>query len=292
MYPFTGTCIVAGDPHVTTFDGKAYSMYGKCAYSLVDHCHFDNATGKLFELVVKNSECRESNGFASCARTLVLKLLKLKKEIIMTSSKLASGQYVPTVSLAGREENWVKTADFMIEKVGKENVIVTLTAGLKIQWTGRNAYVTVSPSFENKTCGLCGTFNHNTQDDFHTKTGSTEASVSLFTKHWIYKDSNINNDENCHNWNEDIDACDIFSAKRANAESQCAIIKSTTGPFKLCHNVIPPEPYYKMCREDGCKCENCLCEVIASYAKVCMDKGVQSSDWRALTPTCANREFK
>ena len=281
--------MVAGDPHVTTFDGRTFSMFGKCAYSLVDHCHYDNSTGKSFELVIKNSECTESNGFASCARTLVLKMLKLKKDIVMSASKLASGQHVPTVTIAGKAENWAKTNDYMIQKVGKENVLVTFTPGISIQWTGRNAYVTVSPNFENQTCGLCGTFNHNSQDDFHTKSGSTESSVSVFTNHWIYKDSNINNDDNCNKWNEDIDACDIFTAKRANAESQCAIIKSTTGPFKLCHGTVPPEEYYKMCRQDGCKCGSCLCNVISSYAKVCMNKGIMISDWRATVPTCASR---
>ena len=257
----------------------------------MDHCHFNNATGKQFDLILKNSECKESNGFATCARTLILKLLKTKQEVVMTATKLASGQYIPTVSLSGREENWVKTKDLLIEKVGKENVIVTLTTGLKIQWTGRNAYVTVNPSFENQTCGLCGTFNHNMQDDFHTKTGSTESAVSIFTQNWIYKDSNINNDENCHKYNENIDACDIFSAKRSNADAQCAIIKSTSGPFKLCHSVVPPEQYYKMCRQDGCKCESCLCDVIASYSKVCMDKGIHVNDWRPHTSTCTNRKF-
>ena len=267
-------------------------MYGKCAYSLVDHCHYDNSTGKTFELIVKNSECSESNGFASCARTLVLKMLKLKKEIVMSATKLASGQYVPSAAISGRAENWVKTNDYMIQRIGKENIVVTFAAGLKIQWTGRNAYVTVDPTFENKTCGLCGTFNHNSQDDFHTKSGSTESSVSVFTKNWMYKDSNINNDENCHKWTEDIDACSVFTAKRANAEKECAEIKSTTGPFRFCHKTVPPEEYYKMCRQDGCKCESCLCDVFASYAKVCMNKGIKVDDWRASVPSCAKRKLE
>ena len=281
------TCSVAGDPHVTTFDGKTYSMYGKCAYTLVDHCHYNNKTGKVFEIVLQNSKCQENNGFASCTRSLLVKLLKIKKNIVLTSTKTSVGQYIPHVSVDGRDENWAKTNDYMVERVGTENVIVTLTAGLKIHWTGRNVFLTVSPSFENKTCGMCGTFNHNSQDDFHTRSGSTEASVSSFTKHWIYKDSNINDANTCHTWESDSSACDIFASRKANSDKQCSIVKSTTGPFKLCHSVIPPEAFYKMCLEDGCKCSDCLCDVIASYAKMCMEKGITIQSWRDKTTSCA-----
>eukprot|EP00795_Rhopilema_esculentum_P013727 gene13727-4647_t len=284
--PCSGTCTIAGDPHITTYDGKTYSMYGKCAYTLTEHCHYNNATGKVFEVIVKNSNCQESNGFATCARMLIVKLLKIKVDILLTSTKLSTGQYMPSVSVGGRDENWAKTKDYMIERIGKENVIVSLSVGLRVQWTGRNAYLTVSPSFENKTCGLCGTFNHNSQDDYHTRTGSTEASVKSFTNHWVYKDASINQAPTCNSWDEEISACSIFTSRESSAKTQCSVIKDTTGPFKLCHSVIPPESFYKMCLEDGCKCESCLCDVISSYAKMCMDKSISVGDWRPKTTTC------
>ena len=56
-----------------------------------------------------------------------------------------------------------------------------------MQWTGYNAYVTVGSIMTNQTCGLCGTFNHNKGDDFHTHSNAVETSVEAFTRDWIYK---------------------------------------------------------------------------------------------------------
>ena len=284
------TCSVVGDPHVRTFDGKTYSMYGKCAYTLAEHCHYDNSTGKLFELILKNADCQDNvGGFASCARSLVLNLRKLKKVITLSATKSTSGQYLPTIQVDGRDENWAKTKDYMVEKVGKENIVVTVAFGLKILWTGRNVYFTVGSSFENKTCGLCGTFNFNIQDDFHTSAGSTEVSVFSFSKSWVYKDSNINDAASCHinDWEQNGSPCDIYTSKVAYSEKQCSVITNPSGPFSLCHSVITPNDFYTICRDDGCKCTDCHCDVIASYAKMCTDKGIVINDWRAKTDTCS-----
>jgi hypothetical protein len=49
-------------------------------------------------------------------------------------------------------------------------IIVDIRSALKIQWDGSNGvYVTIEPSYMNKTCGLCGNFNHIKADDFMTQ---------------------------------------------------------------------------------------------------------------------------
>ncbi len=276
-----------------TFDGKTYSMYGKCSYTLAEHCHYPNGSKKQFELIVKNSDCQDNaGGFASCTRSLILKLLGSNKIFSLSGSKGTNRQILPTVQVDGREETWAKTKDYMVERVGKENIVVTASIGLKLLWTGRNVYFTVGPQFENKTCGLCGTFNFNIQDDFHTRAGSTEVSVFSFSKHWVFKDTNIADASKCHNndWEQNGSPCDIYTSNTAYAEKQCSIITSTTGPFKLCHSIITPNDFYKVCRDDGCKCTNCHCDVIASYAKMCTDKGIVISDWRSSVADCSARE--
>ncbi len=261
---------------------------------MAEHCHYDNATGKQFELIMKNADCTDNaGGFASCTRSLILKLLKTNTVFSLTSSQGTNGNLLPNVQVNGREETWAKTKDYMVERVGQENIVVTATIGLKILWTGRNVYFTVGPNFENKTCGLCGTFNFNIQDDFHTKAGSTEVSVYSFTKNWIFKDVNINDVATCHtnDWEQSGSPCDIYTSKAAYASTQCSIITSTTGPFKFCHSVITPTDFYKICRDDGCKCTDCHCDVIASYAKMCTDKGIAIGDWRSQTSSCSKSKY-
>lgn len=52
--------------------------------------------------------------------------------------------------------------------------------------------------------------------------------------------------------------------------------------FSACHQVVDPEPYYRDCLYDVCACQvklgECLCPMIASYAKECSQKGVLV-DW-------------
>merc|ERR1712230_186718 len=43
---------------------------------------------------------------------------------------------------------------------------------------------------------------------------------------------------------------------------------------------------YKTCVQDTCKCENCYCDVLSLYAKLCMDAGVDVTGWRDQTEHC------
>ena len=269
-------------------------MYGKCSYILAEHCHFSNTTSKAFQLIVKNADCQDKvSGYTSCARSLLLKLTKNNVNIALGSNKGSGGRTLPTVNINGKAEHWVKNADYMIEFVGQENVIVTVSAGLKLHWTGSNVYFGIDSKFENKTCGLCGTYNFNKQDDFHTKTGSTEQSVHSFSKHWIYKDASMSSDDTCHTkqWESSESPCRIYTNKEAGANQQCGVLKQTNGVFKDCHKYFSPDKFFKSCKDDFCKCDSCYCDVIESYAKICTDKGVDVTNWRKSTESCSASKF-
>ena len=57
--------------------------------------------------------------------------------------------------------------------------------GVSVRWDGRSRiYVTVQPHYQNRTCGLCGTFNSNQNDDMVTKETVVETSVNSFGDSW------------------------------------------------------------------------------------------------------------
>lgn len=59
----------------------------------------------------------------------------------------------------------------------------------------------------------------------------------------------------------------------------------TSGIFKACHSVVPPEPYFGNCVYDMCATEGqtvALCQAIESYADMCAAAGV-SIAWRNNT---------
>lgn len=285
--PCSATCDVSGDPHIKTFDGKRYDMYGKCSYVLVDHCHY-GAAHKEFEVVVRNSECSNSL-YTSCVRNMMVNLPTLNARIELGSVKKGNTRF-PTLRVNGEEKRYVDNENYQIDFVGDSNVIFMYKKKqFKIHWTGHNVYVTVGYQFENQTCGLCGTYNFNSADDFHTRSDSTETSVSAFTQSWIYKDKDVSQDlSTCHSttWETSEQPCQIYSAKAGTAETNCLLIKDPLGPFAACHSTVPPAEHFSMCKQDACKCGKCYCEVVAAYAKLCMDNGIIIDGWRMKTEDC------
>ena len=59
------TCLVRGDPHYTTFDGKRYAFMGRCEYVLAK----DNVNN-IFEIRHVNERC--GNGEPSCTKSLTV----------------------------------------------------------------------------------------------------------------------------------------------------------------------------------------------------------------------------
>lgn len=59
----------------------------------------------------------------------------------------------------------------------------------------------------------------------------------------------------------------------------------TSGIFKACHAVVPPEQYFGNCVYDMCATDGqvgALCQAIESYADMCAAKGVVI-EWRTNT---------
>lgn len=67
----SGTCSIIGDPHITTYDGKSYTMHLKqCAYVLSEHCHLPNGTDRGFSITIRNRYC--SSLYSHCRRELLV----------------------------------------------------------------------------------------------------------------------------------------------------------------------------------------------------------------------------
>ena len=60
-------------------------------------------------------------------------------------------------------------------------VIVYGYSGVTVQWDGHSSvYVHMANEYKGKTCGLCGNFNGNPDDDFRALDGTTTTSVTRF----------------------------------------------------------------------------------------------------------------
>ncbi|KAG8240684.1 hypothetical protein J6590_104214 [Homalodisca vitripennis] len=277
-------CEAIGDPHYQTFDGRRYNFMGKCSYYLL---HTDNYTVEA-ENVACDGRISQNMGFSlstgftpSCTRTVTIRMgkdqvlrLKQHKEISVNNEDVEN---LPVV-LAGA---YVRAASSMF-------VQVEMPDGVEVWWDGQTrVYITAPPALKGKTKGLCGTFNGNQKDDFLTPEDDVEQEPSAFADKWRTRETC----ENSATVSSDSHPCDKHVQNRAVAESYCSNI--TSNLFADCHYLVDPAPYYEDCLYDVCSCNGrlseCLCPVIAAYAKQCTFQGA-TIDWRDKVVECEQQK--
>ena len=156
--------------------------------------------------------------------------------------------------------------------------------GVDVKWDGTSrVYVKVHSSFRGRTCGLCGTFNNNQNDDLTTKESVIESSVIAFGNSWKVNPG-------CNNTKSWRHPCEVQIQRRARAEKLCNRLLQT--PFDKCHHTVDPaDGYIASCVYDVCGCQQgtqCLCSAIAAYVHDCARQGL-IIDWinsRAM-PECS-----
>ncbi|CAG2104699.1 unnamed protein product [Medioppia subpectinata] len=166
-------------------------------------------------------------------------------------------------------------------------VTIRATIGLKVIWeSGKSIEIIVPPEFKSRTCGLCGNYNNNPNDDFITKRGKIYTEVEKFTHSWKVGKNVI-----CESAMKSTKAlkeqmrCSFTDwEQRHNAINVCNILKSAL--FRQCHNSISITTFFGKCLSDVCSCHKnkiCHCNAIQSYATQCQKLGHKSQHWKKST---------
>ena len=289
---FLGTCSVLGYTNVQTFDGKQYELYPKaCGYSLLRHCHHNGSTPE-FDVRIQNNNCFKSENSRYCQGQDIY--ITLKGKVIEIKRSSLNGK--PELLVDGG----VLDDHTLVEYVGGTSVVVS-TDELQIVISGRNIYLTVGPDLKDQTCGLCGMFNMNSQDDFHTYNGGVAATANSFLKSWLNPELERQPDcdvgdvgsiglgetEPTHS----IDYCGMNLQAEVSVEERAIVLKDPVGPFKDCLEEVSSSSFYDRAKKTGCRDSFSLCDVVAGYAKACADKGIVVKDWRERITDCAERKY-
>lgn len=130
--------------------------------------------------------------------------------------------------------------------------------------------------FSGNTCGLCGNFNGNPNDDFQTPSGLTVTSPSDFATSWKVPGNNRCSD-GCGS------SCPQCLDDHA-ARGQCESIIDAESPFTLCHQYLDPRPFFNDCVFDVCiGGPEMLCFAIQAYVSSCQSANVDIFPWRQNT---------
>ncbi|XP_062859721.1 mucin-2-like [Trichomycterus rosablanca] len=248
-----------GDPHYVTFDGTYYTFQGNCTYVLVQEII------KKYNLSVhiKNYYCDTVHKLA-CPESLTIYYKSNKITLEQTRNPTINKvfvndkQKIPTFS----------TEDFTITSTGIEMSVDIPAIKAKISFKGMNFAVNLPYSlFYNNTEGQCGKCDNNTANDCSLRNGEIESC-----------------EKTASNWTVNALPCAPPPPTTTVEKCEpaiCEIIKSNV--FEKCHEVLPPDNYFKACVYDECNMKNFSgCLSLENYARLCAEQSI-CVDWRSQT---------
>lgn len=171
-------------------------------------------------------------------------------------------------------------------KVYQEGVndVVMTDFGLRVTYDLiYHVTVTLPGNYRGRTCGLCGNFNNNQEDEFQLPDGNSTQDLQTFGAAWKVSVPGVVCEDGCSG--DLCPKCDDLEA----LESKCTIITNLNGPFASCHTVIDPVPYFRDCVYDICMAksdQSMLCHSISAYMLDCQNFGAKIQSWRTPSFCC------
>ncbi|KAK3508570.1 hypothetical protein QTP70_032905 [Hemibagrus guttatus] len=269
----SATCSASGDPHYTSFDGHRFDFQGTCHYTLATVCN-DTLGLPYFQVTARNEAW---NGLSVSITVEVYvnvsgHLVHVSRNMYGTAEIDSETRNLPALLDSGRVS---------VYSNGR-NTFITTDFGLSVSYDGSwEVIITVPGNYSGATCGLCGNFNGDSNDDFRLQSGMLTSSATEFGADW-----KVGNDTTCNDGCGD--SCPLCQDP-SRAQSLCGIIMDNQGPLSFCHAYVDPLAYFNDCVFDLCLSEHrneVLCRSIEAYVSACQSANVRIYPWRENT-TCS-----
>ncbi|XP_029944228.1 zonadhesin, like [Salarias fasciatus] len=270
-------CVVSGDPHYNTFDKNYYTFMGTCTYTLARSCK--NTTGPWFSVEGKNEE-RGVAGVSYLRKLYVtvdgvtVTLMKARRTLVNGVRVALPHSPTPLVSLS----------------IAGQFVTLQTTFGLRVRWDGNHyAQISVPSSYFDQMCGLCGDYDGNPGNDFSRPDGSVVGNINDFGNSWQTEEDE---DDSCEEGSGVGPVCDPKLEAEVVKPDKCGKINNDKGPFRECHEVVDPTPFFQSCVFDMCRFfgqQHILCDQLQAYTDACLSAGAKVHPWRTedfCSPTC------
>ncbi|XP_014813474.1 PREDICTED: IgGFc-binding protein-like [Calidris pugnax] len=285
-----GRLVVSGDPHYTTFDGRAFHVRGSCAYVLARLCKA-HPTLANFSVVLEH-DLGGVGGPGGRAVAMTKKVVVAFEAYRVTTPRT---RVCKTPQVNGERHTLpLATPDGQL-RVGQEgtNIVLQTGPGLRLLYNvATYLLLTVPLGYRGHLCGLGGNYNGDPDDDFRLPDGTPAPGAQEFVASWkVPKEeggcpevattttiSTTTTPEGCEG-----DHCPPCVATGAAADS-CHLIRDPQGPFGPCHLRVNPEEYLEQCLHDVCaageEATQVLCHSLQAYATACQATGATIGHWR------------
>ncbi|XP_078600776.1 uncharacterized protein LOC144875877 isoform X3 [Branchiostoma floridae x Branchiostoma japonicum] len=269
MRPFIvlDTCIMFDDT-LQTFDGTVYD-YPICNNVLAKDCVHNRFEVHAF------LDCTGADNRDDCNRGLYVRVGEDVIILDRPSHLTLNGQAFNLTQLPTLNNN-LANRGIQISAVGNE-IIIQTNYGINIYWSKTyEARIVVHESLQNMLCGMCGTYNHQSQDDFTLQDASLTDDAIAFGDNWMMGECPFTSTA------EHVCPPEI----EAQAEAKCDVLR--TSVFSACHPHVPIDLYYHLCVNRVCECHtngtdlaDCECDILSAYATTCerLDEDIVL-DWR------------
>uniref|UniRef100_A0A8C9ZBV3 Otogelin n=1 Tax=Sander lucioperca TaxID=283035 RepID=A0A8C9ZBV3_SANLU len=267
------TCRSWGQYNFETFDGLYYHFPGRCTYTLLKDCE-ETTQASIVVQVHNDPGC--SSAPYTCQRSVSL-FLPWDGEVRLHATNVTfKGQSLQLPN---------HIHDLQLEQIS-QYVLVTQQHGFTLAWEGHSGsvYIKLSPEFVGRTCGLCGNFNADVQDDLKTSYGVLTHEIEMFGNSWVETEPH---EARCPM------VLSGFSSPCAaveKVEEVCAMLLDP--PFQSCHDFVSPLSYMASCSNDLCMSGpngDVVCQVLSEYARACAHADHPLHDWRQHIPQCAKQ---
>lgn len=273
FFSVDGVCMVFGDPHYKTFDGKIYSFKGIGKYQLVADCRNNS-----FSIRVANSAL--DRFISSSTKRVGVKYGQIRFNLQQRGKVRFNGDRIEP-PFTSRDNKVV------IERIEQDYLRVTLDNGVKLLWNGNSFLeVSVPAKFKNNLCGLCGNFNSHVQDDLKTKHGVVvgDSETVQFASSWC-----VGRRSEC---DKKVRAVSQKACMKRQPRNRCqAFVKKNNHVFGNCNSKLNNMKYYDACKMDMCSCasKKCYCESMIAYARECERLGGKlMAEWQKELKCDAN----
>ncbi|XP_019722789.1 otogelin [Hippocampus comes] len=269
------TCRTWGQYNFETFDGLYYYFPGRCTYTLLKECE-ETPQASIVVQVHNDADCGSES--YSCQRSVSL-FLPWEGEIRLHAT------YVTFKGQSLQLPHHIH--DLHLEQIS-QYVLVSQTQGFTLAWEGRSGsvYIKLSPEFVGRTCGLCGNFNADVEDELRASYGVLTHEIEIFGNSWA---ETAPLQAPCPTVPSGFPSpcTEVDVHLLLKVEEICLMLLDP--PFQSCHDFVSPLSYMASCFNDIClsgPTDDAVCQVFTEYSRACAHADHPLSSWRDHIPQC------